>query len=45
MAHRIDINCDVGESFGVYTLGADEALMPHVTSANIACGFHAGILP
>lgn len=42
MAHTIDFNCDVGESFGVYTMGADEALMPHVTSANIACGFHAG---
>ncbi len=38
----IDLNCDMGESFGVYTLGADEALMPLITSANIACGFHAG---
>ena len=38
----IDINCDIGESFGVYRLGEDEALMPLVTSANIACGFHAG---
>ncbi len=39
---RIDLNCDMGESFGAYTLGADEALMPLITSANIACGFHAG---
>ena len=38
----IDLNCDMGESFGLYRLGNDEALMPHITSANIACGFHAG---
>ena len=38
---KIDLNCDMGESFGRYTLGTDEALMPHITSANIACGFHA----
>ncbi len=38
----IDLNCDMGESFGVYALGADADLMPLVTSANIACGFHAG---
>ena len=38
---RIDLNCDMGESFGRYSLGADELLMPHITSANIACGFHA----
>lgn len=38
----IDLNCDMGESFGAYILGADEALMPLVTSANIACGYHAG---
>ncbi len=38
----IDLNCDMGESFGAYALGADEALMPLVTSANIACGYHAG---
>jgi len=38
----IDLNCDMGESFGAYTIGADEALMPLITSANIACGFHAG---
>lgn len=40
--HRIDLNSDMGESFGVYTLGNDEALMRSITSANIACGFHAG---
>ena len=39
---RVDLNCDLGESFGVYTLGQDERVMSHVTSANIACGFHAG---
>lgn len=38
----IDVNCDMGESFGRYTLGQDEEVMPHITSANIACGFHAG---
>jgi UPF0271 protein len=38
----IDLNCDMGESFGAYTIGADELMMPLVTSANIACGFHAG---
>lgn len=40
--HRVDLNCDMGESFGAYTLGHDEAILPFVTSANIACGFHAG---
>jgi UPF0271 protein len=39
---KIDLNCDLGESFGRYTLGNDAAIMPHITSANIACGFHAG---
>lgn len=38
----IDLNCDMGESFGRYALGHDEAIMPFITSANIACGFHAG---
>lgn len=38
----IDINCDMGESFGAWTLGDDAAILPHVTSANVACGFHAG---
>ena len=39
---RIDLNADVGESFGAYKLGRDEDLIPLITSANIACGFHAG---
>lgn len=38
----IDLNCDMGESFGSYRIGADEKVMPHITSANIACGWHAG---
>jgi UPF0271 protein len=38
----VDLNADVGESFGRYVLGHDTALMPHVTSVNVACGFHAG---
>lgn len=38
----IDINCDIGESFGHYRIGADEVMMEYITSANIACGFHAG---
>ena len=38
----IDLNSDVGESFGRWTLGDDAALMPLITSANVACGFHAG---
>jgi len=39
---RIDINCDMGESFGIYRLGEDDQVIRHITSANIACGFHAG---
>jgi len=39
---KIDLNCDMGESFGPYKLGDDEAVMPFITSASIACGFHAG---
>ncbi len=38
----IDLNCDMGESFGAYTLGMDQEVMDHITSANIACGWHAG---
>jgi 5-oxoprolinase (ATP-hydrolysing) subunit A len=37
----IGINCDMGESFGLYRMGDDEALMPLIDQANIACGFHA----
>jgi UPF0271 protein len=39
---RVDLNADVGESFGAWALGQDPALFPHITSANVACGFHAG---
>ena len=42
MANRIDFNCDMGESFGMYKMGFDEEVIKHITSANIACGFHAG---
>jgi UPF0271 protein len=42
MTTYIDINCDMGESYGRWTLGNDEGVMPHITSANIACGFHGG---
>ena len=38
----IDLNCDMGESYGRWTLGDDAALMGFLTSANIACGFHGG---
>ena len=39
----VDLNCDLGESFGAYTIGMDEAVIPLITSANVACGYHAGI--
>ncbi|MCM3568656.1 LamB/YcsF family protein [Neobacillus mesonae] len=39
---KVDLNCDMGESFGLYKIGNDEEIMPYITSANIACGFHAG---
>jgi len=39
---QIDINCDLGESYGAFKVGNDAKIMPHITSANIACGFHAG---
>jgi UPF0271 protein len=39
---KIDINCDLGESFGALKIGNDAKVMPHITSANIACGFHSG---
>ncbi|MGB3595815.1 MAG: 5-oxoprolinase subunit PxpA [Pseudomonas neustonica] len=38
---RLQLNCDMGESFGAWTMGMDEAVMPYVDCANIACGFHA----
>jgi UPF0271 protein len=40
-AMKLTINCDMGESFGLYKMGDDEAMMPHITIANVACGFHA----
>ena len=42
MGERIDFNCDMGESFGMYKMGFDEEVIKYITSANIACGFHAG---
>ncbi len=38
----IDLNCDMGESYGAWKMGADAGVMPFISSANIACGFHAG---
>ena len=38
----IDLNCDMGESFGAYTIGADAEVMRSITSANVACGYHGG---
>jgi UPF0271 protein len=42
MTLMVDLNCDIGESFGPWQLGCDGEIVAHVTSANIACGFHAG---
>ena len=42
MATRIDLNADLGESFGAYSMGADAEVLAFVTSVNVACGFHAG---
>lgn len=42
MADKIDLNCDMGESFGMYKMGLDEEVIKYISSANIACGFHAG---
>lgn len=42
MARRIDLNADMGESFGPWVMGHDAALMDVITSANVACGYHAG---
>lgn len=39
---KIDLNCDMGESFGAYQMGNDAEVLKYVTSANIACGYHAG---
>ncbi|MFJ7831005.1 5-oxoprolinase subunit PxpA [Peribacillus sp. NPDC097284] len=40
--HTVDLNCDLGESFGAYRMGNDEEILNYVTSVNVACGFHAG---
>ena len=42
MTYRVDLNCDMGESFGAYRIGADDDVFPFITSANVACGFHGG---
>ncbi len=42
MGIKIDINCDMGESFGLYKIGNDETIMNYVSSINVACGYHAG---
>ena len=42
MSREIDLNCDMGESFGMYKMGLDEEVIKYISSANIACGFHAG---
>lgn len=42
MTLHIDLNCDMGESFGAWKMGQDEQILPYVSSANIACGYHAG---
>jgi UPF0271 protein len=39
---KIDLNCDMGEGLGEYQLGYDDEIMPYISSANIACGYHAG---
>jgi len=42
MEYSIDINCDMGESYGNFQIGNDAALMPYISSCNIACGYHGG---
>lgn len=39
---RLQLNCDMGEGFGIYEMGLDEQIMPYIDMANLACGFHAG---
>ena len=39
--YKVDLNSDLGESFGRYTIGNDDKIIPLISSANIACGFHA----
>ncbi|NMP23787.1 LamB/YcsF family protein [Sulfobacillus harzensis] len=42
MAEKVDLNCDMGESFGAWKMGDDENVLRHISSANVACGFHGG---
>ena len=39
--YKVDLNSDLGESFGNYTIGNDDKVIPLITSANVACGYHA----
>ena len=41
--YKVDLNSDLGESFGLYKIGSDEEIIRTVTSVNIACGIHAGV--
>ncbi|MDD3202193.1 MAG: LamB/YcsF family protein, partial [Pygmaiobacter massiliensis] len=40
--YKVDLNSDLGESFGAYTIGMDSEILKYVSSANVACGYHAG---
>ena len=40
--YKVDLNSDLGESFGAYTIGMDAEILKYVSSANVACGWHAG---
>ena len=40
-AFMVDLNCDMGEGFGIYSFADDEEIMPFIDAANVACGFHA----
>ena len=42
MSMKIDLNCDMGESYGNFKIGNDDLVFPYITSCNIACGFHGG---
>ena len=42
MPYKVDLNSDLGESFGAWKMGMDEDVLTFVSSANVACGFHAG---
>lgn len=42
MSKKIEINCDMGESYGIFKMGNDEVVMPYIPTINVACGFHGG---